>query len=78
MTQADKEFAINYYYDHLLKEKGVSYTDWRNTLEYFLFYEYCEWVYVGNKYSATDGEYYKKYLPMAKKQAEKLLAIKYR
>lgn len=76
MTQADKEFAINYYYDHLLKEKGVSYTDWRNTLEYFLFYEYCEWVYVGNKYSATDGEYYKKYLPMAKKQAEKLLAIK--
>ena len=76
MSDADKSFAIDYYYDNLLKDKCVLYDDWQNTLEYFLFYEYCEWVYVGNKYNATDGEYYKKYLPMAKKQAEKLLAIK--
>ena len=76
MTQADKDFATDYYYEHLLKHKGISYDQWRDTLEFFLFYEYCEWVYVGNKYNATDGEYYKKYLPMAKKQAEKLLAIK--
>lgn len=75
MAQADKDFAIDYYYDHLLKEKGISYADWRNTLEYFLFYEYCEWVYVGNKFNATDGEYYKKYLPIAKKQAAILLDI---
>ena len=76
MTHADKNFAIDYYYDNLLKGKGISYAQWRDTLEFFLFYEYCEWVYVGNKYNATDGEYYKKYLPIAKKQAEKLLAIK--
>ena len=76
MTDADKKFSIDYYYDNLLKEKGISYAQWRDTLEFFLFYEHCEWVYVGNKYNATDGEYYKKYLPMAKKQAEKLLAIK--
>ena len=75
MTQADKEFAIDYYYEHLLKEKGVSYRDWRNTLEYFLFYEYCEWVFVGHKYDATDGEYFQKYLPIAKGQAEKLLEM---
>ena len=75
MTQADKDFAVNYYYDKLLKEKGISYTDWLNTLEYFLFYEYCEWVFVGNKYNATDGEYYKKYLPIAKHQATKILKI---
>lgn len=75
MTQADKDFAVNYYYDNLLKEKGISYTDWLNTLEYFLFYEYCEWVFVGNKYNVTDGEYYKKYLPMAKHQAAKILKI---
>lgn len=76
MTQADKEFAIDYYYEHLLKHKGISYAQWRDALEFFLFYEYCEWVYVVNKYNATDGEYYKKYLPIAKKQAEKLLSIK--
>ena len=73
MTQADKDFAVEYYYDHLLREKGISYTEWLNTLEYFLFYEYCEWVFVGNKYNATDGKYYKKYLPMAKRQAAVLL-----
>ena len=73
MSDADKSFAIDYYYDNLLKDKGVLYDDWQNTLEYFLFYEYCEWVYVGNKYNTTDGEYYKKYLPIAKKQAAKLL-----
>ena len=75
MTQADKSFAIDYYYDHLLKEKGISHIDWQNTLEYFLFYEYCEWVFVGNKYNATDGEYYKKYLPIAKRQAAKILEL---
>ena len=58
------------------KEKGISYDEWLNTLEYFLFYEYCEWVFVGNKYNDTNGIYYKKYLPIAKKQAEKILKIR--
>ncbi len=73
MTQADKDFAVKYYYDHLLCEKGISYAEWLHTLEYFLFYEYCEWVFVGNKYDATDGEYYKKYFPMAERQAAVIL-----
>ena len=73
MTETDKRFAIDYYYDRFLKEKGILYEEWLHTLEYFLFYEYCEWVFVGNKYQATDGEYYKKYLPIAKKQAAKIL-----
>ena len=73
LTKADRDFALDYYYVHLLKDKGISHTDWLNTLEYFLFYEYCEWVFVGNKYGATDGEYYKKYLPIAKQQATKIL-----
>lgn len=78
MTNTDKNFAIDYYYDRLLKDKGITYTNWRNTLEYFLFYEYCEWVYVGNKFNATDGEYYNKYLPIAKQQAAKILEIENR
>ena len=73
MTQEDKNFAIDYYYDNLLKEKGISYDEWRRTLEFFLFYEYCEWVFVGNKYNVTDGEYYQKYLPIAKEKAAKIL-----
>ena len=76
MTDADKAFAIDYYYDKLLNEKGVLYQEWLHTLEYFLFYEYCEWVFVGNKYQETDGEYYKKYLPIARKQAAEILNTK--
>lgn len=75
MTREDRDFAVEYYYDRLLKEKGISRAQWRQTLEYFLFYEYCEWVFVGNKYQATDGEYYRKYLPMAKQQAIKILQM---
>ena len=78
MTQEDKNFAIEYYYDNLLKEKGISYDEWRRTLECFLFYEYCEWVFVGNKYNATDGEYYQKYLPIAQKQAVRVLQTEMR
>jgi hypothetical protein len=73
ITEADKRFAINYYYQNLLAGKGILYTDWLNALEYFLFYEYCEWIFVGNKYHATDGEYFKKYSVIAKQQASKLL-----
>ena len=72
MTPEDRAFAIDYYYDNLLKKMGISYTEWRNTLEYFLFYEYCEWVFVGNKYNAQNSEFYKKYLPIAKLQAQKI------
>jgi len=32
--------------------------------------------FVSNKYGDTDNEYYKKYLPIAKQQAEKLLEKK--
>ena len=72
MTPEDRTFAIDYYYDNFLKEMGITYTEWRNTLEYFLFYEYCEWVFVGNKHNAQNSVFYKKYLPIAKLQAQKI------
>lgn len=78
LTRADRAFAIDYYYNHLLKDKGISYPQWCDTLEYFLFYEYCEWVFVGNKYGATDGEYYQKYLPLARQQALKIKQMAHR
>ena len=38
-----------------------------------MFYEYCEWVFVGHKYGDTESEYYKKYLPLARRQALALI-----
>ena len=46
MTQADKDYAVEYYFEHLLKEKGIDYNAYRRTLDYFLLYEYCEWIMI--------------------------------
>lgn len=73
MRQADRAFAISYYYESLLKGKGISRADWQKTLDYFLLYEYCEWVMIGNRYGDTSGGRYRKYLALAKEMAKKLL-----
>ena len=73
MTRADREFAVEYYYDNLLREMGIPYEQWLRTLDYFLLYEYCEWVFLGNKYGEVNEGYYKKYIALAKQQADKLL-----
>lgn len=72
MSEEDKSFAVQYYYENLIREMGIPYEEYRRSLDYFLFYEYCEWVYVGHKYGNTDGEYFKQYLPLAKAAARKL------
>lgn len=72
MTAADVEFAINYYYQKLLKTRGIPYESYRRSLDLHLFYEYCEWVYVGNKFGDTTGELYKKYSVLTINMAKKL------
>lgn len=66
MRQEDKEYAIEYYFEHLLKEKGIDYSDYRKTLDYFLLYEYCEWIMLGVEYNDTENERFKKYYAKAK------------
>lgn len=73
LPEADRQFGIDYYYDHLIRQKGIPYEDYRRTLTLFFFYEYCEWVFVGNRYGNTDGTYYQRYLPIALRQAEEIL-----
>lgn len=72
MTDADKEYAINYYYDHLIKYKEISYESYRRTMDYFLLYEYCEWIMLGNKYEDADRIRYEQY----QKKAEILIKSK--
>ena len=72
MTQADKDYAIDYYFDHLLKEKGIDYNAYRKTLDYFLLYEYCEWIMLGIEYNDTGSERFQKYYSKAKEHIKKL------
>lgn len=74
MSDADKAFAIEYYYNGLVKKHGISYDEFRRTLDVFLFFEYCEWVMLGNRYDARDDERYGYYLALAEDMAKKILA----
>ena len=73
MRQEDKEYAIEYYFEHLLKGKGIDYSDYRKTLDYFLLYEYCEWIMLGVEYNDTENERFKKYYAKAKEHIKKLI-----
>lgn len=73
MSAEDREFAIAYYYDAVAKQHGISQEEFRRTLDYFLFYEYCEWIMLGNRYDSRDDERYGYYLNLAEKLAKKLI-----
>lgn len=66
MKDAEKEFAVSYYYEHLVRAHGISYEDYRRTLNYFLFYEYCEWIMLGNRYADADMERFRLYSEKAR------------
>lgn len=72
MTESDRAFAIEYYYENLIRDVGISYDDYTETLDYFLFYEYCEWVMLGNRYGDTDSDRYKYYSKLSRAMAERL------
>lgn len=73
MSAEDREFAISYYYDVLAKQHGISQEEFRQTLDYFLFYEYCEWIMLGNRYDSRSDERYMYYLNLAEQLAKKLV-----
>lgn len=66
INESDKEFIINYYYDNLIMHKNISYKDYLYQLNYFLLYEYCEWIMLKNKYPNADEKRYNLYLAKAK------------
>ena len=66
MTRADKEFAIDYYYDRLLQNKGISRVQYLHDLKLFFFKEYSEWVYLARSTGDFSSPYYEKYYPKAK------------
>ena len=72
MTEADKAFALDYYYQHLIWEKGIAYGEYRNTFRLFLFYEYCEWVYLGIRFNNTSTPRFRRYHAKAKQLAQEM------
>ena len=73
MTDADRDFAIEYFFESLPKKRGISYAEYRRSLDFFLFYEYCEWIMIGNRYDMREDERYLFCLQKAEDLADRLL-----
>ncbi len=73
MTDPDKEYCIDRYYESFVKQKGIERARFMRELEFFIFYEYCEWVMLGNKYPSSATARNRRYNELAKALAQKLL-----
>lgn len=72
MSEADRDFALTYYYDHLISEKGYSRAEYDRIMGLFFLKEYSEWVYCAALSGDFEMEYYKKYSVKARALAQKL------
>ena len=71
MREEDKEFAILYYFDNFIKDKGIPFSEYKKAVDLFIFYEYCEWIMLGNKCSDADMVRFEEYKQKAKKHINK-------
>ena len=72
MSLADKEFAVQYYYDHLIRSKGISWDEFIQTMKLFFFKEYSEWVYFARSSNDFTKPEYQKYYAKCKILANSL------
>lgn len=76
LTAADRAFALDYYYENLISQKGISREAYDRTMQLFFFKEYSEWVYLAVSSGNFASEYYQKYAPKATALAAQLAAQK--
>lgn len=72
MTQEDKEFALRYYYDRFIRQKGIGWEAYLHAMQLFLLKEYAEWVYCAHKSGDLGIPYYKPYYAKARAMAAQL------
>ena len=72
MTDEDREFAKQYYYDNLVAKHNIPYEEYKYTLDLFLLYEYCEWIMLANKCPDADMERANNYTIKAKEHLKSI------
>lgn len=72
MSMEDKEFAVQYYYDHLIRNKEISWDEYIRTMKLFFFKEYSEWVYFARSSNDFTKPEYEKYYEKCKLLANDL------
>lgn len=61
LAKEDYAFAISYYYDNFIKNKGITYDEYLRTMHLFIFNELIEWIYVYKKYNYSPNNFYNSY-----------------
>lgn len=72
ISMADKAFAVRYYYEHLIRDKGIAWDVYIRTMKLFFFKEYSEWVYYARSNHDFEKPEYRKYYAVCKKLAREL------
>ena len=72
LSKEDYAFAISYYYDNFIKNKGITYDEYLRTMNLFIFNELIEWIYVYKKYSYQSNNFYNSYYQKALSKIEEL------
>lgn len=67
MSQADRQFALDYYYENLVRDKGISRFAYDRSMKLFFFREYTDWLQADR-----ESEHYQRYVPMAIALAEEI------
>lgn len=78
MSDEDRRFALDYYYENLVRGQGICRKEFDRTMELFFFKEYSEWVYCAALSGDYEMEYYQKYGEKARILARKLGFLKER
>ena len=65
LKEEDYQFAIEYYYDSFIKEKGIAKKEYLLTMDLFIFNELTEWVWVYNKQGYQPNDFYNKWYQKA-------------
>ncbi len=72
MSLEEKEFSVQYYYDHLIRNKGISWDEYIRTMKLFFFKEYSEWIYFARSSNDFSKPEYEKYYAKCKILANEL------
>ncbi|MBR5094609.1 MAG: phosphotransferase [Oscillospiraceae bacterium] len=73
LSEEDRTFALEIYYERLIRHKGIAREDYRRTMEAFLFYEATEWVYVYRRAGLREDARYRDALERSRALAARLL-----
>lgn len=65
LSRDNYDFAIDYYYENLIKQQGIKKEEYLRTMNLFIYNELIEWIYVYKKNNFKTNDFYNRYYQKA-------------